>query len=111
MLLYLTILQTKHLDVIQLNLGIAISIMLIGLTGFVLNKRNILITMLCVEMVYISIIYMFLVLSLYYDLGLIYALILLIIAAAESAVGLGLIIVLYRYGKSINFYDYQELRG
>jgi NADH:ubiquinone oxidoreductase subunit K len=33
------------------------------------------------------------------------------IAASESAIGLGILIVLYRFGKSIDFYDYQELKG
>jgi len=35
----------------------------------------------------------------------------LILAAAESAVGLGILIVLYRFGESITFETYQELRG
>jgi len=43
--------------------------------------------------------------------GQIYAILLLIIAAAESAIGLGMLIVLYRFGQSINFEDYQELKG
>jgi NADH-quinone oxidoreductase subunit K len=43
--------------------------------------------------------------------GQIYALLLLIIAAAESAIGLGVLIVLYRFGNSIDFQDYQELNG
>jgi len=33
------------------------------------------------------------------------------IAASESAIGLGLLIVLYRFGKSIDFNDYQDLKG
>lgn len=43
--------------------------------------------------------------------GQIYAIILLVIAAAESAIGLGMLIVLYRFGQSIDFEDYQELKG
>jgi NADH-quinone oxidoreductase subunit K len=43
--------------------------------------------------------------------GQVYGLILLIVAAAESAIGLGLLIVLYKSGKSIDFSDYQQLRG
>jgi NADH-quinone oxidoreductase subunit K len=44
-------------------------------------------------------------------LGQIYSLIILILAAAESAVGLGLLIVLYRFGFTIKHKDYQTLRG
>ena len=43
--------------------------------------------------------------------GQIYAIILLVIAASESAIGLGMLIVLYRFGQSIDFEDYQELKG
>jgi NADH:ubiquinone oxidoreductase subunit K len=43
--------------------------------------------------------------------GQIFALLLLICAAAESAIGLGILIVLHRFGKSIEFEDYQELKG
>lgn len=43
--------------------------------------------------------------------GAIYGLLLLIRAACESAIGLGIIIVLYRFGRSIDFAAYQELGG
>jgi len=43
--------------------------------------------------------------------GHIYALLLVVLAASESAVGLGILIVLYRFSKSIQFSDYDEIRG
>lgn len=43
--------------------------------------------------------------------GHIYALLLVVLAAAESAVGLGILIVLYRFGKSIEFSSYNKLVG
>jgi len=43
--------------------------------------------------------------------GQIYALLLVILAASESAIGLGILIVLYSYGRSISFKDYQEING
>lgn len=43
--------------------------------------------------------------------GAIYGLVLLILAACESAVGLGITIVLYRFGRSIDFRDFEELGG
>ena len=41
----------------------------------------------------------------------IYGLLFLILAACESAVGLGILIVLYRFGNSIDFNAYQQLGG
>jgi NADH-quinone oxidoreductase subunit K len=43
--------------------------------------------------------------------GQIYALTLVVLAAAESAIGLGILIVLYKFGKSIDFNNYQLLKG
>jgi NADH:ubiquinone oxidoreductase subunit K len=43
--------------------------------------------------------------------GQIYALLLVILAASESAIGLGILIVLYSYGRSISFKDYKEING
>jgi NADH-quinone oxidoreductase subunit K len=43
--------------------------------------------------------------------GQIYALIFVILAASESAIGLGVLIVLYRHGQSIDFRTYQEIKG
>lgn len=102
-----------QIDQLQGILGLTIILILIAFVGIILNDRNILITMICVELIYISTIFFLLITSNYYNdiKGQIYALSLLIIAASESAIGLGLIIVLYRFGKSINFCDYQELRG
>ena len=85
----------------------------IGLTGIIFNYRNYLVTMLCIEIMYLGITVCFLIVGVATadPKGQIYALILLIIAAAESAVGLGLLVVLYRFGRSIDFQDYQELKG
>jgi len=62
---------------------------------------------------YLGIVTSFTIISVYtFDpVGQIYALTLLILAASESAVGLGMLIVLFRYGNNIEFENYQELRG
>jgi NADH-quinone oxidoreductase subunit K len=88
-------------------------IFFIGLTGILFNYRNYLVTMLCIEIMYLGITVCFLIVSTTTadPKGQIYALVLLIVAAAESSVGLGILVVLYKFGKSIDFQDYQELKG
>ena len=88
-------------------------IFFIGLTGMIFNYRNYLVTMLCIEIMYLGITVCFLIVSTITvdPKGQIFALILLIVAAAESSVGLGLLVVLFKFGKSIDFKDYQELKG
>ena len=86
---------------------------LIGLTGIIFNYKNYLVTMFCIELMYLGITICFIIVSLATadPKGQIYAIILLVLAAAESAIGLGILIVLYRFGSSIDFQEYQELKG
>ena len=69
--------------------------------------------MFCIELMYLGITVCFVIVSLYTadPKGQIYAILLLVLAAAESAIGLGILIVLYRFGSSIDFSDYQELKN
>jgi len=84
----------------------------IGLLGIAFNYKNFLITMMAAELMYLGIIVLFILTGYYYNNeGQVYGLLLLMIAASESAIGLGILIVLYRFGKSIDFIDYQELKG
>jgi NADH-quinone oxidoreductase subunit K len=86
---------------------------LIGLTGMMFNYKNYLVTMFCIELMYLGITVCFVIVSISTadPKGQIYAILLLVLAAAESAIGLGVLIVLYRFGSSIEFQDYQQLKG
>lgn len=95
------------------SLLIFLLLFFIGLSGIIFNYRNYLVTMLCIELMYLGITVCFLIVSVATSdpKGQIYGLILLIVAAAESAIGLGILVVLYKFGKSIDFNDYHELKG
>jgi NADH-quinone oxidoreductase subunit K len=86
---------------------------LIGISGIIFNYKNFLVTMLTIELMYLGVVAGFIITSVFYfdAIGQIYALITLILAASESAIGLGMLIVLFRYGRSIEFTSYQEMRG
>jgi NADH-quinone oxidoreductase subunit K len=79
----------------------------------IFNYKNFLITMISIELIYLGAITSFVVLGVVsHDArGAIYGLTLLILAACESAIGLGILIVLYRFGRSIGFNSYQQLGG
>lgn len=92
---------------------LAIFIYLVGLLGMIYNYKNYLVTMMSVELMYLGAITAFV---LYSSLthstdGAVYSLLILILAACESAIGLGLLILLYRFGRSIEFSYYEALRG
>lgn len=75
----------------------------IGILGIVLNRKNILIIIMSIELLLLSINLNFAVFSVYLDdvVGQIFVLFILTIAAAESAIGLAILIVFYRLKNSI----------
>ena len=70
----------------------------IGLIGVILNRRNILIILMCVELLLLSLNMNFILFSVYLDdlYGQLFSFFILTIAAAESAIGLAIIIIYYR---------------
>lgn len=78
-----------------------------------MNQRNFLVTMMAIEVMYLGAITSFVLYGVTcHDVrGLIFGLLLLILAACESAIGLGILIVLYRFGRTVDFTSYQNLGG
>ena len=75
----------------------------IGLIGVILNRRNILIILMCVELLLLSLNINFILFSVYLDdlYGQLFSFFILTIAAAESAIGLAIIIIYYRIRGSL----------
>jgi NADH-quinone oxidoreductase subunit K len=70
----------------------------IGLCGIFLNRKNILLVLMSVELMLLSINFNLLVTSSYLDdrFGQIFAIFILTVAAAESSIGLAILVVYYR---------------
>ena len=70
----------------------------IGVFGIISNKRSILIILMCIELILLSVNLNFVVFSIYLDdfYGQIFSLFILTVAAAESAIGLAILILYYR---------------
>ena len=75
----------------------------IGLIGIILNRKNILVIIMSIELLLLAVNLNFAAFSIYLDdiVGQIFVLFILTIAAAESAIGLAIITVLYRLKSSI----------
>jgi NADH-quinone oxidoreductase subunit K len=69
--------------------------------------------MMCIELTYLGMSLTFIINSLYFldPVGQLYSLILIILAAGEAAVGLGLLIVIFRIERRIDFVTFRALRG
>jgi NADH-quinone oxidoreductase subunit K len=97
--------------IIQLTANIFLFI--ISSLGIVLNRKNILITLMCIELVLLSLNLNFIVFSVYLDdlYGQLFSLFILTVAAAESAIGLAIIILYYRIRGSISMDQLETLRN
>jgi len=79
---------------------------LIGILGFVLNRKNIILMLISIEIMLLSITFLILINSLNFDdiLGQTFAIYIITIAGAESAIGLGILVAFYRFISSIILY-------
>lgn len=77
------------------------------------NYRSFLVTMMSVEVMYLGAVMSFVLYSIAFkdSDAAIYALLILIFTACESAVGLGLLIVLYRFGFAVTFDAHSSLHS
>ncbi len=81
-----------------INMNLSMLIYLIGTLGFVLNKKNIILMLISIEMMLLGITLLILIGSLNLDdiLGQMFGLYVIAIAGAESAIGLSILVVYYR---------------
>jgi len=87
-------------------------IFIIGLFGIFYNNRNLLIVLLCIEVILMSIGLNFIFMSLiHYKASQLFTLFIITIAATESSIGLGLLITLYRLKKGIGFKVFSSLKN
>lgn len=84
-------------------MSLSLILFIIGILGFVLNKKNIILMLISIEIMLLSITFLILISSLNFDdiIGQIYAIYIICIAGAESAIGLGILIAFYRLRGSI----------
>lgn len=86
---------------------------LIGILGIFLIKKNIIIILMSIELMLLAININFVVFSVYLDdiTGQIFALFVLTVAAAESAIGLAILVVYYRIKGIISINFINSIKG
>jgi NADH-quinone oxidoreductase subunit K len=84
-----------------------------SLVGIAINRRSILIILMCIELVLLSLNLNFILFSVYFDdlYGQLFSLFILTIAAGESAIGLAIIIIYYRVRGNISMGQSAVLRS
>jgi NADH-quinone oxidoreductase subunit K len=100
---------------ITLNHYLALGAVLFGLSvaGMYLNRRNVIILLMCIELMLLAVNINFVAFSAYLDdlAGQVFVFFILTVAAAEAAIGLAILVVLFRNRRSIDVDALDSLKG
>ena len=85
----------------------------IGLVGIFLNRKNVIILLMSIELMLLAVNMNFVAFSHYLQdiSGQIFVFFILTVAAAESAIGLAILVVLFRNMRTINVDELDKLKG
>lgn len=85
----------------------------IGIVGIFLNRKNVIIVLMAIELMLLAVNLNFIAFSHFLQdtAGQVFVFFILTVAAAESAIGLAILVVLFRNLHSINVDDLDHLKG
>jgi NADH-quinone oxidoreductase subunit K len=85
----------------------------ISVAGIFINRKNVIILLMCIELMLLSVNMNFIAFSHFlHDMnGQVFVFFILTVAAAESAIGLAILVVLFRNRKTINVEELSSLKG
>ena len=89
------------------------TIFTIGIIGIFLNRKNLIVILMCIELLLLAVNINLVSFSIFLNdlTGQIFTLFILTVAAAEAAIGLAIIVVYYRNAGSIRVEDINTLKG
>ena len=82
----------------------SLSLFLIGILGFILNRKNIILMIIAIEIMLLAVTLLILISSFSFDdnIGQIYSIYIISIAGAESVIGLSILVAYYRLRGNIS---------
>ena len=85
----------------------------IGIIGIFLNRKNIIVILMCIELILLAVNINLVSFSVFFNdlIGQIFALFILTVAAAEAAIGLAIIVAYYRNTGTVHVEDIDSLKG
>jgi NADH-quinone oxidoreductase subunit K len=85
----------------------------LSVAGMFINRKNVLLLLMCVELLLLAANFNFVTFARYLGQldGQVFVFFVLTVAAAESAIGLAILVVLFRERRSINVEELNRLRG
>jgi len=85
----------------------------ISVAGIFLNRKNVILLLMCIELMLLSVNFNFVAFSRFLgDIdGQVFVFFILTVAAAESAIGLAILVVVFRERRSINVEELNTMKG
>ncbi|MEJ2395159.1 MAG: NADH-quinone oxidoreductase subunit NuoK [Candidatus Thiodiazotropha sp.] len=85
----------------------------ISVAGIFINRKNVIVLLMCVELMLLAVNINFIAFSHFLGdaAGQVFVFFILTVAAAEAAIGLAILVVLFRSKRSINVQDMDVLKG
>lgn len=85
----------------------------IAVAGMFLNRKNVIVLLMCIELMLLAVNTNFIAFSRYLGdmAGQVFVFFILTVAAAEAAIGLAILVVLFRNRRSINVEELDAMRG
>ena len=85
----------------------------ISVVGIIINRKNVITLLMCIELMLLAVNTNFIAFSRYLndEVGQIFVFFILTVAAEEAAIGLAILVVLFRTNKKIDVAELKELKG
>jgi NADH-quinone oxidoreductase subunit K len=85
----------------------------LSVAGIFINRKNVILLLMCIELMLLAVNFNFIAFSRMLDdtLGKVFVFFILTVAAAEAAIGLAILVVLFRNTRSINVEELDRLKG
>ena len=85
----------------------------LSVAGIFINRKNVILLLMCIELMLLAVNFNFIALSrmLNDELGQVFVFFILTVAAAETAIGLAILVVLFRARHSIDVEELDSLKG
>jgi NADH-quinone oxidoreductase subunit K len=85
----------------------------LAMAGIFINRRNLILLLMCIELMLLAVNFNFIAFSRYLgdEVGQVFVFFILTVAAAEAAIGLAILVVLFRNRSSINVGELNKMKG
>ncbi len=98
---------------LQHYLTLAAVLFAMSIAGIFINRRNLIVLLMCIELMLLAVNFNFIAFSRYLgdETGQVFVFFILTVAAAEAAIGLAILVVLFRNSRSINVQELDSMKG